>query len=114
MKFFLIFIICSTLSVMAAASPGRSGFVDLENSKLQLIQGSMSRLYIYNVDMGSTSDCNIKNTPVLLFNSGDIGKEIYSMILAAKTAGKKVELIAGNCVNIGGNTYPSISAIYMQ
>jgi hypothetical protein len=105
---------CLAASIPVSASPGRSGYVDLSSSKIQLIQGGLSRLYIYNVNMGATSDCDNKTTPVFLFNSGDLGKEIYSMILAAKTAGKRIELVAGSCVNIGSSTYPSISSVSME
>ena len=104
------------MSQLALAGPGRSGYVSLENKKIQLIQGGMSRLYIYDVDMrlGGDTTCTIKTTPVLLFSSGDIVKEMYSAILMAKASGKKVDFIAGGCVEISGNTYSSISALYVE
>ncbi len=117
MKNIIMGFMCIVLSTSAFADgPGRSGFVDISNNRLQLIQGGMSRLYVYDVDMrahGETS-CTIKTTPVLLFNSGDITQEIYSALLMAKASGKEVDLIAGNCVEISGETYSSISSIYVK
>ena len=101
------------LSVSVMAGGGRSDFVDLTDKRVQLIQGSMSRLFVYDVEM-IDSDCDVKNVPALLFGIGDIEKEMYSMILAAKTAGKKVTLIASGCTPIDSNTYPSIDALYME
>ncbi len=121
MKNIIMGFICIVLSASAFADdpvtgPGRSDYVDIAENRIQLIQGGMSRLYIYDVDMRAhgETDCTVKTTPVLIFNSGDITQEIYSALLMAKASGKKVDLIAGNCVEISGETYSSISSIYVK
>ena len=110
---YVLFIFITTLSVFAFGGPGQSNYVDISNKRIQLIQGGTSRLFIYDVAMND-SDCDAKTTPVIIFNSGDLGKEMYSMVLAAKATSKPLTFIAGSCIDIGGSTYPSITSIYMQ
>lgn len=111
MKYLVIMLSLIVSSVIYANS--RSGLVDMSDNKIQLIHDSASRLFVYNVEMAD-STCDMTSTPVLFFSGNDISKEIYSMILAAKTSSRRVELIAGQCVAIAGNTYPSIHSVYME
>ncbi|WP_444945613.1 hypothetical protein ACJJIP_16440 [Microbulbifer sp. VTAC004] len=96
---------------VAAAS---SGFVDISDNNIQLINGSgMSRLLVYGVTMSGTT-CTNTDVPILLFSESDIAKEMYSMILTAKATGRKVNIISGECVDLVGVTYNSITSVYMN
>ena len=106
----ILIILALCVSVAASAGGGRSGWVEL--SKLQIIEDGVDRMFVYDVVMNN-SDCDSK-TPTLFFTDSGLSNEIYSMILSAKVAKAKVELIASNCVSIGNSTYPSISSIYME
>ncbi|WP_299003853.1 hypothetical protein [uncultured Shewanella sp.] len=107
------FIALLSFSAMAA-SGGRTGYIDLTDKKLQLISNleSDSRLYVYNVEFYG-SECTGKTTAVLYF-SAFLAKEMYSMLLAAKASGKRVELVARDCAAISGGTRPQISSIYLE
>ena len=111
-----IFLIASLILIpsLALAGAGRSDYTDISDSRLQIISGSMSRLYVYDVTM-KDSECGIKTVPTLFFDDDiAIAKEIYSMILMAKATGKEMEFIAGSCVSIGSDTYPSITSVYIK
>lgn len=97
-----------------AASGGRTGYIDLTDKKLQLISESetSSRLFIYNTEFNG-SECSQKTTGVIYF-SEFLAKEMYSMLLAAKASGKRVELIATECHSINGGTYPRVTSTYLE
>ncbi|WKD51119.1 hypothetical protein [Microbulbifer spongiae] len=112
----IIFLIVGILISINVAASSQSGYIDISQSNIQLISnGEDSRLFINGVTM-EDSVCDIKNYPVILFSNNPIAKEMYSMILAAKAAGRQINLVAGACVDLAGKgtTYPSVNSVYMK
>ena len=97
-----------------AASGGRTGYIDLSDKKMQLLSGteSTSRLIVYDAKFEG-GNCS-KNSSGSIFFSDFLAKEMYSMLLTAKASGKRVELIAKDCVAISDNTVPKITSIYLE
>ncbi|WP_020411172.1 hypothetical protein [Microbulbifer variabilis] len=96
---------------VAAAS---SGYVDITDNNIQLISsGPSSRLFIYDVTMND-SPCENKDTPVIMFSDNEIAKEMYAMVLAAKTAGKKISFFSASCVDMSGVTYTLVTSTYLD
>ncbi|GAA5446174.1 hypothetical protein Misp06_04383 [Microbulbifer sp. NBRC 101763] len=109
----LVFIVFGFLFSLEVAAVS-SGFVDISDNKIQLINGSgTSRLLVYGVTMSGTT-CTNTDVPILFFSESDIAKEMYSMILSAKVTGRKVNIFSGECVSLGGATYNSITSVYMN
>ncbi|MPY24452.1 hypothetical protein [Shewanella sp. YLB-07] len=110
------FIFAGLIGLMSfgASAGSRTGFIDISDNGIQLISSTAeeSRLYVYDVAFEG-GDCDVKTTGVLYFSTF-LAKEMYSMLLTAKAAGKKIELVSSECVSIGGAKYPSISSIYWK
>ncbi|MEX2964566.1 hypothetical protein [Microbulbifer sp. TYP-18] len=100
--------------VSIGAFAAQSGFVDISDNRIQIINdNSGGRLFVYDVTI-IDSTCDNNTTPVLMFSGNELAKEMYSMVLAAKSAGKQVNIVTGTCVDLGGTTYSPIISVYMQ
>ncbi|MCW9017616.1 MAG: hypothetical protein OQJ89_11665, partial [Kangiellaceae bacterium] len=65
---------------------------------------------VYNAEI-QNSGCGLNSIPVLMMDdSVTLAKEMYAMLLAAKTSGKKVNIITEGCW-VNGD-YPKIKSIY--
>ncbi len=110
-KILVLFLLLTPIKLFAANAS--SGFIDISETMIQVISGTSPRVYLYDVNM-SDSECSKKTIPVLLMDSDStvLYKEIYSMILTAKSTGKSIKFITNGCWNNG--EYPIIFSAYWQ
>jgi hypothetical protein len=93
------------------AYAGTSGFVSITDKKVQIIGGDEPRVFLYDVVIND-SECS-NTTPVLLMEETQVlAKELFSVILTAKSVDKMINVVTDGCWNY--NQYPIIKSIYIK
>ncbi|MDH5514099.1 MAG: hypothetical protein OEY45_02940 [Gammaproteobacteria bacterium] len=98
------------------AYSGDSGDIYLSDRVIQLVSIPPARAIIYDTPINGES-CTHNNVPVLLFDEEQgylLGKEMYSTLIDAKLAGKKVQIVTKGCWGKKDNSFPVIVSIALK
>lgn len=93
------------------AYAGNSDWVSITDKRVQIIAGDEPRAFLYDVVINNSGCTN--TTPVLLIEETQIlAKELFSVILTAKSADKIIKVVTDDCWNYG--QFPIIVSIYIK
>lgn len=95
-----ILLVVLILLVSNYAYAGNSDYVSITDKKVQIIAGDEPRVFLYDVVINN-SECT-DTTPVLLMEENYVlAKELFSVILTAKSAEKRIMVVTDGCWNYG-------------